>query len=151
MSTELDRIAELAREDGQRQFLSIAHLLTPEALFRAFKALRKDASAGVDGVTYAEYAANAEENVQELHERLKGKRYRAQPLRRTYIPKENGEKRPISIPALEDKVVQRATVALLNALYEQDFLPCSCGFRPGRSAQQALDEVGRIICREGTS
>ena len=151
MSTELDRIAELAREDGQRQFLSIAHLLTPEALYRAFKALRKDASAGVDGVTYAEYAANAEENVQRLYERLKGKRYRAQPLRRTYIPKENGEQRPISIPALEDKVVQRATVALLNAIYEQDFLPCSYGFRPGRSAQQALDEVGRIICREGTS
>jgi RNA-directed DNA polymerase len=151
MSTELDRIAELAREDGQRQFFSIAHLLTPEALYRAFKALRKEASAGVDGVTYAEYATNAQQNVQELHERLKGKRYRAQPLRRTYIPKENGERRPISIPALEDKVVQRATVELLNAIYEQDFLPCSYGFRPGRSAQQALDEVGRIICREGTS
>jgi RNA-directed DNA polymerase len=102
-------------------------------------------------VTYAEYAANAEENVQELHERLKGKRYRAPPLRRTYIPKENGVKRPISIPALEDKGVQRVTVALLNALYEQDFLPCSYGFRPGRRAQQARDEVGRIICREGTS
>ena len=151
MSTELDRIAELAREDGQRQFLSIAHLLTPQALYRAFNSLRKEASAGVDGVTYAEYAANAEERVHELYERLKGKRYRAQPLRRTYIPKENGEQRPISIPALEDKVVQKATVELLNAIYEQDFLPCSYGFRPGRSAQQALDEVGRIICREGTS
>ncbi len=151
MSTELDRLAELAREDGQRPFLSIAHLLTPEALHRGFKALRKEARAGVDGVTYAEYAANAEENVQKLYERLKGKRYRAQPLRRTYIPKENGEKRPISIPALEDKVVQKATVELLNAIYEQDFLPCSYGFRPGRSAQQALDEVGRIICRKGTS
>lgn len=151
MSTELDRLAELAREDGQRQFLSIAHLLTAQAMFCAFKSLRKDASAGVDGVTYAEYAVNAWENVQRLHERVKGKRYRAQPLRRTYIPKENGEQRPISIPALEDKVVQKATVTLLNAIYEQDFLPCSYGFRPGRSAQQALDEVGRIICREGTS
>ena len=151
MSTSLDRIAELAREDGQRQFFSIAHLLTPEALHQAFCSLRKEASPGVDGVTYAQYEANVRENVPRLHERLKGQRYRAQPLRRTYIPKEDGQKRPISIPALEDKVVQRATVELLNAIYEQDFLPCSYGFRPGRSAQQALDEVGRIICREGSS
>ncbi len=151
MSTTLDRIAELAEEDGQRQFLSIAHLLTPEALYRGFRNLRKEASAGVDGVTYAEYEADIWGNIERLHDRLCSQRYRAQPLRRTYIPKENGESRPISIPALEDKVVQRATVELLNAIYEQDFLECSYGFRPGRGAQQALDEVGRIICREPTS
>ncbi len=151
MSTTLNRIAELAEEDGQRQFLSIAHLLTPEALYRGFRSLRKEASAGVDGVTYAEYGADSWGNIERLHDRLRSQRYRAQPLRRTYIPKENGESRPIAIPALEDKVVQRATVELLNAIYEHDFLDCSYGFRPGRSAHQALDEVGRIICREPTS
>lgn len=151
MSTQLNQIAELAREDGQRQFLSIAHLLTSEALYGGFKVLRKDAAPGVDGVTYAEYEVNAQENIRALHDRLRSKRYRAQPLRRIYIPKGEGEKRPISIPALEDKIVQRATVDLLNAIYEQDFLECSYGFRPGRDAHQALDEVGRVICRQGTS
>ncbi len=151
MSTNYHRLAELAREDGQRQFTSIAHLLTPQALEDAFRSLRRDASAGVDGVTYAEYAANAGENLAKLQDRLRSGSYRAQPLRRTYIPKESGEARPISIPALEDKIVQKATVELLNAIYEQDFLDCSYGFRPGRSAQQALDEVGRIICQQGTA
>ena len=151
MSTKLNRIAELAGEDRNRQFFSIAHLLTPQALYRAFRSLRKRASAGVDGVTYAEYEVSVRGNVRSLHDRLKSKRYRAQPLRRVYIPKESGEKRPISIPSLEDKIVQRATVELLNAIYEQDFLGCSYGFRPGRSAHDALDEVGRIICRHSIS
>jgi RNA-directed DNA polymerase len=147
MSTELERISELARENRQLQFLSIAHLLTPGALMGAFKSLRKDASAGVDGVTYGEYQKEAGKKIQELHESVKAKRYRAQPLRRIYIPKENGKQRPISIPALEDKILQKATVTLLNAVYEQDFLPYSYGFRPGKGQQDALNEVGRIICR----
>ena len=150
MSTQHHRLAELAQA-GQRQFTSIAHLLTPQALEEAFRGLRKDASAGVDGVTYAEYQANAPERIAALHDRLQSGRYRAQPLRRTYIPKDSGEPRPISIPTLEDKIVQKATVGLLNAIYEQDFLDCSYGFRPGRSAQQALDEVGRVICQQGTA
>ena len=147
MSTQLNRIAELAQEDPERQFFSIAHLLTPGSLYRAFKSLRKDASAGVDGVTYAEYAKDAEGNTRRLHERIKSKRYRAQPLRRIYIPKEGGKERPISIPSLEDKVAQKATVTLLNAIYEQDFLGCSYGFRPGRGPHDALEEIGRVICR----
>jgi RNA-directed DNA polymerase len=147
MSTELERISKLAREDRQLKFLSIAHLLTPEALMEAYKSLRKDASAGVDGVTYGEYQKEAGRKLQELHERVKAKRYRAQPLRRIYIPKENGKQRPISIPALEDKILQKATVTLLNAIYEQDFYSGSYGFRPGKSQQDALNEVGRIICR----
>jgi RNA-directed DNA polymerase len=147
MSTKLDRISELARESRQMQFLSIAHLLTPEALMEAFKSLRKDASAGVDGVAYDEYRMEAEKKIQELYERVKAKRYRAQPLRRIYIPKEDGKQRPISIPSLDDKILQKATVTLLNAIYEQDFLPCSYGFRPGKSQQQALNEVGRVIRR----
>ena len=143
---ELSRIAELARQDAGRKFYSIAHLLTKEALWEAFDNLRKDAAAGVDGVTYAEYEEHLVENLGKLHEKLKSKTYRAQPLRRIYIDKEDGRKRPISIPSLEDKIVQRATVELLNAIFEQDFLDCSYGFRPGRSAHDALDEVGRVIC-----
>jgi RNA-directed DNA polymerase len=147
---ELSRIAELARQDAGRKFHSIAHLLTKEALWEAFDNLRKDAAAGVDGVTYAEYEEHLVENLVKLHEKLKGKSYRAQPLRRIYIDKEDGRKRPISIPCLEDKIVQRATVELLNAIFEQDFLDCSYGFRPGRSAHDALDEVGRVICHRPT-
>ena len=142
----------LAKEDPGRKFYSIAHLLTPEALYEAFLSLRRDASAGVDHVTYRDYEEQAWPKVQELHGRLKSKTYRAQPLRRIYIPKEDGKKkRPISIPALEDKIVQKAAVELLSAIYEQDFLDCSYGFRPGRGAHGALDEVGRVICREQTS
>ena len=147
----LSRITELAKEDPGRKFLSIAHLLTPEAMHEAFLMLRRDASVGVDQVTYRDYEKQAEQKIQQLHERLKNKTYRALPLRRIYIPKEDGRKRPISIPALEDKIAQKAVVELLNAIYEQDFLDCSYGFRPGRGAQQALDEVGRAICRESTS
>jgi RNA-directed DNA polymerase len=150
MSTQIDRISELAKEDAKRRFYSIAHMITPEALYAAFRGLRKKASAGVDGVTYEEYEKDAARNIQTLHERLKNGKYQAQPLRRVYIPKENGKQRPISIPALEDKVVQKATVEILNAIYEQDFLDCSYGFRPGRGQHQALDEVGRVICTRPT-
>ena len=150
MSTKLDRLSELAKEDPKRRFFSIAHLITPEALYAAFRGLRKDASAGVDGVTHEEYQKDAEGNIRRLHQRLKDGRYQAQPLRRVYIPKENGKQRPISIPALEDKIVQKATVEVLNAIYEQDFLNCSYGFRPGRGQHQALDEVKRVICTRST-
>jgi len=146
MLTRHTRIAGLAKKDKGLKFFSIAHLLTPDVLYEAFDNLRKDASVGVDGVTYAGYAVDAWENIRKLHDRLKNGQYRAQPLRRVYIPKEDGRQRPISIPSLEDKILQKATVDLLNAIYEQDFLECSHGFRPGRSAQQALDEVGRVIC-----
>ena len=148
---ELSRLTELAKEDSGRKFFSIAHHLTPEKLYEAFKSLRKDASAGADGVTYREYEKQAWESIQKLHERLKDGTYRAQPLRRIYIEKEDGRKRPISIPSLEDKILQRATVTLMNAIYEQDFLDCSYGFRPGRGAQDALDEVGRVICQKPTA
>ncbi len=147
----LGRLTELAQEDSGRKFNSIAHFLTPEALYEAFRSLRKEASAGVDEVTYEDYAKQATENVQGLWEKLKGKTYRAQPLRRIYIPKEDGKPRAISIPALEDKIVQKATVRLLNAIYESDFLACSYGSRPGRSPHQALDEVDRILFREPMS
>ena len=151
MFTDISRIAELAKEDPKRQFYSIAHLITVGALHEAFRSLRKDASAGIDGVTYEQYETNAEENIRKLHQRLKEGKYRAQPLRRVYIPKDDGkQQRPISIPALEDKIVQKVVVDLLNAIYEQDFLDCSYGFRPGRGQHQALDKVGRVICARPT-
>ena len=108
MSTELDRIAELARGQKGVQFTSIVHLLTVTALEHAWLGLRKAASAGVDGVTYAEYGERHREHLQELYDRLVRGQYRAQPLRRVYIPKEDGTRRPLSIPALEDKIVQRS-------------------------------------------
>ena len=147
MSTELSRLSELAKADKTTRFLSLAHRLTPVALVAAFEGLRKDASAGVDEVTYREYEQDVWVNVAALHHRLVSHQYRAQPLRRVYIPKENGKQRPISIPALEDKIVQKATVTVLNAIYEQDFLPCSYGFRPGLSPHDALDAIGRTLCR----
>jgi group II intron reverse transcriptase/maturase len=150
MSTKIDRISGLAREDSKRQFYSIAHMITPEALNAAFRGLRKKASAGVDGVTYETYERDAARNIQTLHERLKNGKYQAQPLRRVYILKEDGKQRPLSIPALEDKIVQKAVLEILNAIYEQDFLECSYGFRPGRGPHQALDEVGRVICTRPT-
>ena len=116
MSTEIDRLSELAKEDPKRQFFSIAHLITPEKMYAAFLGLRKDASAGVDGVTYEEYEKDAARNIREMHQRLKDGKYRAQPLRRVYIPKENGKPRPISIPALEDKIVQKVMAEILHAI-----------------------------------
>ena len=121
--------------------------MTIDALYAAFLSLRTEASAGVDGVAYKEYDVKAWEKIPVLHRKLKSGEYRAQPLRRIYIPKEDGRQRPISIPSLEDKIVQRATVKLLNAIYEQDFLECSYG----RSAQDALDEIGKVICRRPIS
>ena len=146
--TPLSRLTELAQEDAARKFYSIAHLLTRQAFYEAFKHLRKDASAGVDQVTYRDYQRELGRNLQNLWERVKGGQYRALPLRRIYIPKDDGKTRPISIPALEDKIVQAATVRVLNAIYEVDFRPCSFGSRPGRHCHQALDEIDRIIFRE---
>ena len=147
---ELSRIAELAKQDAGCKFHSIAHFLTKEALWEAFDGLRKNAAVGVDGVTYAEYEGQLIGNLCRLYEKLQSNTYRAQLLRRIYVDKEDGSKRPISIPSLEDKIVQKATATLLNAIFEQDFLDVSHGFRPGRSAHNALAEVGKVICRKPT-
>ena len=148
-ATPLSRLTELAKEDPTRRFYSIAHFLTPRALYEAFKRLRKDASAGVDGLTFREYQKELGRNLLDLWERLRNRKYRAQPLRRVYIPKDDGKsERPISIPALEDKIVQAATVQLLSAIYEVDFLDCSYGSRPGRGPHGALDELNRVLYRE---
>ena len=104
----------------------------------AYRLTRKDGAPGIDGVTAATYEANLEANLRDLLERIKSGRYQAPPVRRAYVPKADGTQRPLGIPTFEDKVAQRAVTMVLEAVYEQDYLPCSYGFRPGRSAQQAL-------------
>ena len=141
--TKQRRIAELARRSPQMGFTSLAYLLDIAWLREAFQRTRKDGAAGVDGVTWSEYARNLEVNLQSLLERAKSGTYRAPPVRRVHIPKAGSatETRPIGIPTLEDKVLQRAVVMLLEPIYEQDFDAGSYGFRPKRSAHQALEDL----------
>lgn len=147
MSTQASQITQHARKDRNHQFLSMAQLLTPAALLRGFRRVRKKASGGVDGVTAKEYQRNLGENVKNLHDRLKKRRYRSQPLRRTYIPKADGKRRPLSIPCVEDKVVQNAVIEVIQPIYEGTFLDCSFGFRPGRGQHDALARLGEYLHR----
>jgi group II intron reverse transcriptase/maturase len=140
--TKRERIAELAREAPEMAFTSLNHYIDLDWLKEAYRLTRKDGALGVDGQSASEYAVGLEGNLQSLLDRAKTGRYIAPPVRRVHIPKGDGaETRPIGIPAFEDKVLQRAAVMLLESIYEQDFLPCSYGFRPGRSAHQALDAL----------
>jgi group II intron reverse transcriptase/maturase len=125
--------------------LALAHHLDVEALERAYKRIRANAAVGIDGVTKKAYGENLERNLQELHHRLKTMQYRHRPIRRLYIEKEGGKQRPIGISCLEDKIVQDALRELLEAIYEQDFMDCSYGFRPGRSPHDALRALNRAI------
>jgi group II intron reverse transcriptase/maturase len=143
MSPELQRVAERATREPDGQFHSLAHLLDESALLRAFYRQREDAAVGVDGITKENYAQGLLANLRGLHERLRTKRYRHQPIRRVHIPKGDGRTRPLGISAFEDKVVQDAVREMLEAVSEQDFLDCSYGFRPGRSAHDALRAVHR--------
>ena len=140
VSTKQQRIATLAKQSPQMGFTSLAYLMDSAWLHEAFQRTRQDGAAGVDGLTATEYEANLEVNLQTLLDRAKAGTYRAPPVRRVHIPKGGSttETRPIGIPTLEDKVLQRAVVMLLEPIYEQDFYDCSYGFRPGRSAHQAL-------------
>jgi group II intron reverse transcriptase/maturase len=140
VSTKQQRIAELAKRLPQEGFTSLNHYLSLAWLLEAFSRTRKDAAPGVDGQTADEYGLHLVENLRGLLDRAKSGTYRAPPVRRVHIPKGTGtETRPLGIPTLEDKVLQRAVVMVLEPLYEQDFLDCSFGFRPGRSAHQALE------------
>ena len=149
MSPGLLRVAERARRDPDARFNSLAHLVDEAALGRAFTRIRKGAAMGVDGITKEQYGQQLEENLRELHERLKSMRYRHQPIRRVRIPKAKGKTRPIGISSVEDKIVQGALREVLEAVYEQDFLECSYGFRPERSAHDALRALNRMVFREG--
>jgi len=136
--TKLQRIAELARQMPDKALTSLAYHIDIDWLKEAYRRTRKDGASGVDGQSAQQYAQNLEANLESLLKRVKTGSYRAPPVRRTHIPKAGGT-RPIGIPTFEDKVLQRAYAMVLEAVYEQEFLDCSYGFRPGRSAHQALD------------
>jgi RNA-directed DNA polymerase len=150
MSPGLSKVVERAKREPEARFDSLAHHLDEAALKRAFARIRKDAAAGVDGMTKEEYARHLDENIRDLHQRMRTQKYRHQPIRRVHIPKGPGsrETRPIGISTIEDKIVQGALREVLEAIYEQDFLPCSFGFRPGRSAHDALGALDRMLVRE---
>jgi len=150
MSPELSRVVERAKNDPEARFNSLAHYLDEAALKRAFARIRKDAATGVDGVSKEEYAEHLDENIRDLNQRLRTQQYRHQLIRRVHIPKGPGsrETRPIGISTIEDKIVQGALREVLEAIYEQDFLPCSYGFRPGRSAHDALGVLDRMLYGE---
>ena len=142
VSQALDRIRNAARQRKQERFTSLFHHLSQETLRTAFFALRREAALGVDGLTWQDYETDLDRRIDDLHSRVQRGAYRALPSRRRYIPKPDGRQRPLAITALEDKIVQRATVAVLNAIYEEDFLGFSYGFRPKRSQHDALDRPG---------
>ena len=148
VSTQLHRIATLAREAPQRVFTALAHHLDVAFLREAFRRTRKDGAPGVDGQTAAAYAETLDTNLASLVDRLKAGTYIAPPVRRAYVPKEEGGAvRPLGIPSFEDKVLQRAITMVLEAIYEQDFLDCSYGFRPRRSAHQMLQALWEQVMR----
>jgi group II intron reverse transcriptase/maturase len=138
----LERVRQVAREDKKRRFTALLHhVYDIERLRFAYLAIKRDAAAGVDGETWEHYQESLEGNLQDLSGRLKRGAYRASPVRRVFIPKGDGGQRPLGVPVLEDKIVQRAVAEVLNAIYEEDFLGFSYGFRPKRSPHQALDAL----------
>src|SRR5262245_30836118 len=145
MSPQLRKVAERARQEPDGRFHALAHLLDVPALARAYGRLRAEAAVGVDGVTKESYGQDLWGNLRALHERLRAQRWRHQPIRRAHIPKGQGKTRPLGISAFEDKLVQAAGREVLQAIYEQDFLDCSYGFRPGRGAHDAIRALHRAV------
>jgi RNA-directed DNA polymerase len=141
VSQALDRIRKVARERKKERFTALFHHISVDLLADAFYELKQDAAPGVDRLTWKDYEAELERNLEDLHGRVHRGAYRALPSRRVYIPKPDGRQRPLAVAALEDKIVQRAVAALLNAIYEEDFLGVSYGFRPGRGTHDALDAL----------
>src|SRR5438094_10421025 len=138
----LERVRQAAKGDKQLRFTALLHhIYNPETLRLAYFSLKREAAPGVDGETWRRYGETLETTLRDLSDRLKRGAYRAKPVRRVYIPKADARQRPLGVTALEDKLVQRAAVEVLNAIYETDFLGFSYGFRPGRSQHQALDTL----------
>src|SRR6516162_477880 len=141
VSQALERIRQVAKVRKKERFTALFHQISIDLLDEAFCELKQDAAAGIDGLNWQDYEADLERNLEDLHDRVQRGAYRSLPSRRTYIPKPDGRQRPLAVAALEDKIVQQATVAVLNAIYEEDFLGFSYGFRPGRGAHDALDAL----------
>src|SRR5215468_1246658 len=141
VSQALERIRKVARERKKERFTALFHHINVDLLEEAFSALKKDAAPGMDRLTWRDYEADLGRNLEDLHDRVQRGAYRALPSRRTYIPKADGRQRPLAVVALEDKIVQRATVDVLNCIYEEEFLGFSYGFRPGRGQHNALDAL----------
>jgi RNA-directed DNA polymerase len=141
VSHALDRIRQVARQRKKEKFTALLHHINPEHLEEAFFELKENAAPGVDGLTWRAYETGLDRNIEDLHSRFQRGAYRALPSRRVYIPKPDGRQRPLAVTALEDKIVQRATIAVLNAIYEEDFLGFSYGFRPKRGQHDALDAL----------
>lgn len=141
VSQGLGGVREAARRDKKQRFTALLHHVTVDLLRDSYLSLKRQAAPGVDGVTWQQYGEGVEERLRDLHDRVHGGAYRAQPSRRTYIPKADGRQRPLGIAALEDKIVQQAVVTVLNEIYEEDFVGFSYGFRPGRSQHDALDAL----------
>src|SRR6266480_3787095 len=140
----LERIRKVARERKKEKFTTLLPHISPDLLEEAFFELKKDAAPGVDGLTWKDYGGDLERNLDELHDRVQRGAYQARPSRRVYIPKADGRQRPLAVAALEDKIVQRAVAALLSAIYEEDFLGLSYGFRPGRGAHGSPNRTSCI-------
>src|ERR1039458_7131815 len=147
VSSGLDRVRQATQKDREARFTALLHHVDVDRLREAYRALNSKAATGVDGVTWEEYGQDLEGNLKDLHARIHRGAYRAKPSRRVLIPKPDGRLRPLGVTALEDKIVQRATVEVLNAIYEHDFLGFSYGFRPGRSQHDALDALTVAIKR----
>jgi group II intron reverse transcriptase/maturase len=148
VSSDLDRVRQVARKDKDVRFTALLHHVTVDRLREAYRAIQPGAAPGVDGVTWRDYGADLEANLRDLHARVHRGAYRASPVRRVFIPKSDGRLRPLGVAALEDKILQRAVVEVLNAIYEQDFLGFSYGFRPGRSQHDALDALSVGVVRK---
>jgi RNA-directed DNA polymerase len=149
VSSELDRVRQVALKDKEVRFTALLHHVTVDRLRVAYRAISSKAAPGVDGVTWEDYGQDLEDNLQDLHARLHRGAYRAKPSRRVFIPKADGQLRPLGVASLEDKILQRALVEVLNAVYETDFLGFSYGFRPGRSPHDALDALATgIQCKK---
>lgn len=146
METKLERITQIAKANPKERFTSLIHLINKEALMQCHEEMNGRKAFGVDEVTKAEYEENLEANVEDLLSRMKRQAYKPQPAKRVYIPKPGTDKkRPLGIPAYEDKLVQASLAKILNAIYEQDFMECSFGFRPNRGCHDALKLLNKIV------
>ena len=147
MSTKLNRIAIKARNNSQTKFTSLAHIITPEFLLETWKTMNKSGAGGIDGVSVKEFGNGLVERLKETCERLKSNKYKAPPVRRVEIPKggKSGKTRPLGIPTVEDRLVQKAVARILDAIFEQDFMNCSYGFRVNRNPHKALSQLRSYI------